>query len=167
MNVQHKPPPAPMNVDEFFAWDGGGHQGKLELIEGVPRAVAPASYNHSIIQTNIAAAIHSHLRATKSPCRAGVEAGVIPPLRGKINARVPDIAVTCAPPTNSKTFENPVLIVEVISPSNENETWDSIQALAGLVSLKEILVVQSERFEAEVYTRGADGAWRRDPVTVG
>ena len=167
MNIQQKPPVPPMTVDEFFAWDGGGHQGKLELVEGVVRAMAPASPAHSFIQANIGGMIREQLRARKSLCRVGTEAGVIPPLHQKKNARVPDIAVTCAPPSTSKVFESPVLIVEVISPSNEDETWDSITALAGLVSLKEILVVQSERVEAEVYTREDDGAWPRDPVKVG
>jgi len=172
MNVQHKPPPPPptrpsMTLDEFFAWDGGGHVGKLELVEGVVRAMAPASATDSIIQGNVVVAIHNHLRASKSPCRVGPEAPVIPPMGRKINARAPDISVTCKPVSDSKVFEDPVLIVEVLSPSNEEDTWESIHALAGLTSLKEILVVQSESVGVEVYTRDASGAWPRDPVAVG
>jgi len=167
MNVQSKAPPPPMTLDEFFAWDGGGHVGKLELVEGIVRAMAPASATHSIIQGNVVVAIHNHLRARKSPCRVGPEAPVIPPMGRKINARAPDITVTCKPVSDSKVFEDPVLIVEVLSPSNEEDTWESIHALAGLASLKEILVVQSEALGVEVYTRDATGAWPRDPVVVG
>lgn len=167
MNIQQHVPPPKMTVDEFFAWDGGGHRGKLELVEGVVRGMAPASSDHGIIQLNIGSMIRAHLRSKNSPCRVGTEVGVIPPLRQKTNARVPDISVTCAQPSASKVFVDPVLIVEVLSHSNEDETWDSIGALAGLASLKEILVVQSERIEALVFTRDATGAWPRDPVEVG
>jgi Uma2 family endonuclease len=130
MYVQHKPPPAPMTIDEFFAWDGGGHVGKLELVEGV---VGP----------------------------------LIPPLGRRINARAPDVVVAAGLAADAPVFENPVLIVEVLSPSNEDDTWETIHTLAGLATLKEILVVRSDRLEAEVYTRDASGAWPRDPVTAG
>ena len=165
MTAQLKLPVAPMTLDEFFAWDGGGHVGKLELVDGVVRAMAPASATHSIIQGNILFAIKTHLRGNR--CRAGTEAPIIPPMARRINARAPDIAVTCAPISDSPVFEDPVLIVEVLSPSNQADTWESIHALAGLVSLKEILIVQSTTIGAEVYTRAADGAWPRDPVVVG
>lgn len=164
MTAQRKLPEAPMTLDEFFAWDGGGHVGKLELVDGVVRAMAPASAVHSIIQLNVAAAIKTHLRGGR--CRVGTEAPIIPPMARRINARAPDIAVTCAPISDSPVFDDPVLIVEVLSPSNEAETWESIHALAGLVSLKEILIVQSTSVHAEVYSRAADGAWPRDPVVV-
>lgn len=165
MTAQRKLPTQTMTVDEFFAWDGGGHVGKLELVEGLVRAMAPASATHSFIQLNIGAAIKTHLRGTR--CRVGTEAPIIPPMARRINARVPDIAVTCAPINDSKVFEDPVLIVEVLSPSNEAETWDSIHVLAGLASIKEILVVQSTSISAEVYRRDETGAWPRDPEVVG
>ncbi|MDZ4842149.1 MAG: Uma2 family endonuclease [Hyphomicrobium aestuarii] len=157
---------APMTVDEFFAWDGGGHVGKLELVNGRVRAMAPASEAHSSIQLNIGTAIKNHLRATGSKCRAGTEAPVIPPMLPKKNARAPDLAVTCAPPSVDKVFENPILIVEVLSPSNEDDSWETISALASLTSMKEILVVQSTSVEAKVFTRDATGAWPSDPVTA-
>ena len=167
MTAQRKQPATPMTVEEFFAWDGGGHPGKLELVEGQVRAMAPASATHGFIQTNIAGMIRAHLRGTKSRCRAGTEVPVVPPMHNKRNARAPDISVTCAPVSDSKVLEAPVLIVEIMSPGNEAETWESIRALADLASLREILVVQSTRVEAEVYTRDSSGAWPDEPVTTG
>ena len=164
MNAQLKFPPPPMTVDEFFAWDGGGHVGKLELVNGVVRAMAPASDSHSTIQANIAGMIWAHLKVRKSPCRVGTEAPVIPPMGQKKNARAPDLAVTCAPPSASKVYDNPILIVEILSPSNPDATWETIHALANLTSLREILVVQSTTMEAHVFTRSADGDWPYDPV---
>jgi Uma2 family endonuclease len=164
MNAQPKFSPPPMTVDEFLAWDGDGHVGKLELVNGVVRAMAPTSDSHSTIQANIAYLIKSQLRKSKSPCRVGTEAPVIPPMGQKKNARAPDLAVTCAPPSASKVYENPILIVEILSPSNPEATWETIHALANLTSLKEILVLQSTVMEAHVFTRSADGDWPYCPV---
>jgi Uma2 family endonuclease len=155
-----------MTVDEFLAWDGGGHVGKLELIDGLVRAMAPASATHAIIQGNIVTAINNHLRAKRSACRAGTEAPVVPPMGKRTNARAPDVGVTCSPPSSSGTFDDPILIVEVISPSNEAEIWESIRALAGLQSLKEILVVQSTEIRVELFRRSSEGAWPGDPETA-
>ena len=35
MNETQAAAPPRMTVDEFLAWDGGGHQGKLELVDGL------------------------------------------------------------------------------------------------------------------------------------
>lgn len=165
MTALRKLPEQSMMLDEFFAWDGGGHVGKLELVHGFVRAMAPASADHSRIQSNILVALRQQLRKTGAKRQADVKAPIVPPIGKRANARAPDIAVTCGPP-KGKVFENPILIVEVISLSNEPDTWESIHALAGLASLKEIVVVQSTRIEAEVFRRGADGAWPEDGETV-
>lgn len=157
---------SPMTLEEFLAWDGGGHVGKLELVEGVVRAMAPASATHSIIQLNIGTAINNHLRAKQSPCRVGTEAPIVPPLHQRVNARAPDVSVTCSPPADNGTFVDPVLIVEVMSPSDEEDTWDSINALAGLQTLREVLVAQSTRVEVQIFRRDAKGAWISEPDTM-
>ena len=159
-------PPSQMTVEEFLAWDGGGHVGKLELVEGVVRAMAPASATHGMIQGNIVTAINIHLRARNSPCRAGTEAPIMPPLSRRMNARAPDVSVTYSPPADDGTFVDPVLIVEVMSPSNENETWDSIHALASLQSLQEVLVVYSTRVEVQAFRRDQGGKWINEPETA-
>jgi Uma2 family endonuclease len=159
--------PSLMTLEQFLAWDGSGFVGKLELIDGVVRAMAPASATHAIIQGNIVTAFNNHLRARKSACQAGTEAPIVPPMGKRANARAPDVSVTCSPVSDNGTFEDPVLIVEVMSPSNEAETWESIRALAALTSLQEVLVVQSTEVKAELYRRAADGDWPTDPDAAG
>ena len=158
--------PVPMSVEEFLAWDGDGHVGKLELVDGVPRAMSPASATHALIQGNLVTAFNNHLRGRKSPCRAGTEAPIVPPMGKRINARAPDVSVTCSPPSSNGTFVDPILIVEVLAPSNEADSWESIRSLAGLTSLLEIFVVQSTRIEAHVYRRDGQGAWPSEPVVA-
>jgi len=158
--------PPHMTVDEFLAWDGSGHAGKLELVDGVVRAQMPASATHAIIQANLARLIGNHLIARKMPCRVATEAPVVPKMKTKRNLRAPDLAVTCAPPSASKTFEMPVLIVEIMSPGNRKETWESIWACATIPSVREFLIVESESVYAEIFRRDADGNWPDDPVIV-
>lgn len=162
MATPARKPKSLMTVDDFLSWDGGGHVGKIELIDGLPRLMAPASATHSFIQGNVVTAINIHLRGRKSPCRAGTEAPVLPPLAKRINARAPDVVVTCAPISDSGVIEEPVLIVEVLSPGNEAETWESIRALAPIPSLREILVLSSTAVEAQIFRRLDDGAWQAE-----
>jgi Uma2 family endonuclease len=151
-----------MTADQFMDWDGGGHVGKLELVNGEVRAMSPASSAHSFIQANLAMLIGTHLKKKKLPCRVGTEAPVQPQLHANDNIRAPDLAVTCQPPSKSKVFPAPVLIIEILSPSNRKETWESIHTMASISTLKEIAVVESEKMRVEVFRRGEDGAWPKD-----
>jgi Uma2 family endonuclease len=149
-----------MTIAEFLDWDGGGHQGKLELIDGVVRAMAPASEAHGTIQANLALLIGQHLRAGGAKCRVVTEAGVVPRLNPGRNMRAPDLVVTCAPPdAKRKTVDEPLLLIEILSPSNENDTWESIRACATIPSVKEMLVVDSEHVHAQIFRKGNDGVW--------
>ena len=148
-----------MTAAQFMDWDGAGHLGKLELVNGEVRAMSPASGTHALIQANLTILIGNHLRAKKLPCRVGTEAPIQPRMHANDNVRAPDLAVTCAPPSSAKMFPDPVLIVEVLSPSNQKETWDSIYAMATIPALTEIVVVHSERVRIEVLRRGTDGSW--------
>ncbi len=148
-----------MTADQFLDWDGGGHLGKLELVNGEVRAMSPASGTHALIQANLAGLIWNHIREKKLPCRVGTEAPVQPQLHANDNVRAPDLAVTCLPSTDTKIFPPPALIIEVLSPSNLKDTWNSIYAMATIPALAEIVVVDSESIKVEVFQRGADGTW--------
>ena len=91
--------------------------------------------------------------------RVGTEAPVQPQMHANDNVRAPDLAVTCAPPSSAKTFPEPVLIIEVMSPSNQKETWDSIYAMATIPTLIEIVVVDSENVRVEVFHRVGIARW--------
>ena len=155
-----------MTVAQFLDWDGGGLTGKLELVNGEVRAMSPASGTHALIQANLAYLIGSHLRATKRPCRVGTAAPIVPRLHANDNVRAPDLAVTCSTDAFGKTFPDPVLIIEVLSPSNQRETWESIMACASIPTLTEIVVVDSERVNVQLYRKDPAGGWPKDPEVV-
>jgi Uma2 family endonuclease len=80
--------------------------------------------------------------------------------------RAPDLAVTCSERQSGKTFPDPVLIIEVLSPGNQRETWESIWACATIPSLIEIVVVDSERMNVQVFRKTDDGGWPKDGETI-
>ena len=157
-----------MTVDEFYAWDGGGHVGKLELVDGVVRAQTFASGAHGTIQLAVGALLRNHLRTNRPGCRVGSEVGVIPIFDPIRNVRRPDVTVTCTPHTpGERAFPKPILIVEVLSPTNLEETWESIRACATIPTVAEILVLNSVRVHAEVFRKDDRGNWPEPGEIIG
>ena len=168
MSALHKLPPIRnLTVAEFLAWPSDGSGVTWQLIDGEPVAMAPASDTHGAIQAEIAALIRNHLVARGSPFRVVVAPGVSPRIRANSNVRVPDLAVTCQPASLKRHLvEQPVLAVEILSPSSEAETWNSVLAYTTIPSMRDILVVRSQRVGAEVLTQQPDGAWPEEFTKV-
>ena len=158
--------PVRMTVDEFLAWEPGDGR-KWELVDGVPRAMAPAKATHSLLQSELARLIGNHLLDQKSPCRTATEAAVVPRVQSSHNMRVPDVIVTCTPGDGDEgTFLAPVVIAEILSPGNQSDTWNNIWAYTSILTVQEVLVMHSTRIGAELLRRGPDGAWPVDPAPV-
>jgi Uma2 family endonuclease len=156
--------PARMTVDEFVVWDSGDRSGRLwQLVDGEPIAMAPGSVNHGAIQGEIGRLLGNHLREARPGCRVIVTPGVVPHLNANRNFRVPDLGVTCSPPSADMMVADPVLLVEILSPSNEAETWRNVWAYTTIPSVGEILTVRSTRIEAELLRRLPDGTWPKEP----
>ena len=167
MSLAEKPAQQRMTVSDFLDWPNNGQIGKRELVHGVVRAMAPPSPTHGVLQARIGGRIDAHLTRRNSPCRVGTEVGVIPIWDPKHNLRQPDITVTCRPATRGeRTFPDPVLIVQILSPSNEQDTWESIQACATIPSLTEVVVVSFDAVHVRIFRRGPDGLWPVIPVSV-
>ena len=161
-------PEQPMTVEEFLAWRGDGSGRVWELVDGVPRAQDHTSDAHGTVDTNLIAAISMHLRAHRPGCRVVSKPGIRPHLAATWNHRVPELAVTCAPnEAGMRATPAPVLLVEVLSPSNRADTWSNVPLYASVPSVQEILLVESEEVGAWLLRRGADGHWPRDPERVG
>lgn len=159
--------PARMTVDEFLVWDSGDRSGRRwQLIDGEPVAMAPAGENHGALQGEIAAIIRNHLRQHRPTCRMIVTPGVIPRVRANRNFRIPDLGVTCAPARGEPMMADPVLLVEVLSPSNEAETWNNIWSYATIPSVMEILALRATRIEAELLRRQPDGNWPAEAMVL-
>lgn len=91
----------------------------------------------------------------------------MPRIHANRNFRIPDLGVTCAPPSGGQILSDPVLLVEILSPSNESETWANVWAYTTIPSVTEILVVRATRIEAELLRRLPDGNWPSEPARCG
>lgn len=159
--------PLRMSVAEFLVWIPGDGR-SWQLVDGEPQAMAPASRTHGVLQMTLGSDIHAHLERVGSPCVIQAEPGVIPRLQAGQNVRIPDLAVTCSKddPAQEAALTDPVLIIEILSPSNESETWASVWAYATIPSVREILVLRSVSIGAELLRRQPDGAWPSEPLRV-
>jgi Uma2 family endonuclease len=153
--------PARMTSDAFLAWVGNG---RYQLVDGYVEAMAPASTTHGRIQANLAFVIEGHLRRKKGSCWVAVEPGVQPQLKAKSNVRVPDLGVTCKPNVaNQQTLPDPLLLIEILSPSNGKDAESNIFAYTTISSAQELVIVHSEAVKVEVFRRGPDGHWLFEP----
>ncbi len=155
-----------MTAAEFLAWHPGDGQA-WQLIDGEPEAMAPASETHGRIQSEIARLIANHLFERRSPCAVVVAPGVQPRVRSSSNVRIPDLAVTCdAPAAGAALTHAPVLAIEIISPSNERETWSNVWTYTTIPSIQEILCVRAAYICVELLRRAPNGAWPQEPERV-
>ncbi len=83
-----------------------------------------------------------------------------------MNFRIPDVGVTCSDAAQSPNLGGPVLLIEILSPSNEQETRTNVWAYTTIPSVREILLVRASRMEAELLRRGADGNWPEKPAIL-
>ena len=157
---------ARLSVDEFLNWDSDDVL-RYELVDGEPGAMAPANRTHGTLQGRLATLINNQLDHENRPCSLVVEPGVVPRLLFDYNVRVPDLAVTCAPyQTEEAVLTDPVLLIEILSPSNQAKTWTNIWAYSSIPSVQEILVLRADRIGAELLRRSPQGEWPPRPVPV-
>jgi Uma2 family endonuclease len=72
--------------------------------------------------------------------------------------------VTCSGyESEEATLTDPVMVVEILSPSNAAETWTNIWAYTSIPSVREILVLHTVSIAADLLRRGKDGTWPEVP----
>jgi Uma2 family endonuclease len=162
-----KLPLSRMTVAEFLDWDSGDLSGaRWQLRDGEPEMMAPASDPHGSIQAELVYLITAHLRAGGSQCRVVVAPGVIPALRSEENCLVPDLGVTCAPPAGARLMHEPVVLIEILSPTNVSKTRANVRAYTTIPTVAEIVVLRSTSVAAEVLRRQPDGTWPQQAEDV-
>ncbi|MBV8094479.1 MAG: Uma2 family endonuclease [Acetobacteraceae bacterium] len=155
-----KPARLQMTVAEFLDWDSGDGSGaRWQLRDGTPEAMAPATEAHGAIQSELIALLRNHLLEQRSECRVITEPGIVPHVHSQDNVRIPDLAVTCVPPSTRRLVRESVLVVEVLSPSNKDETRSNVWTYTTIPRVTEILIVSSFEVSVEILRRRPDGAW--------
>jgi Uma2 family endonuclease len=166
MSTALKLPPR-MTVAEFLEWEPDDRSGALwQLRDGEPEMMAPASDRHGSIQSEFAHLITTHLRATGRPCRIVTAPGVVPAERSEDNCLVPDLGITCAPATGEHLLREPLVLIEILSPTNVSKTRANVRAYRTIPTAAEIVVLHSTAMVAEITRRAPDGRWSEQPDIV-
>jgi Uma2 family endonuclease len=153
-----------MTADEFLTWEAPDGSERWELIDGTPQAMAPSRPRHGRIAAETGRLIGNHL-ADHPRCSVVTEAGVRP---DGYNLRIPDLSVSCEPTgPDDLVLREPVLIVEILSPSNARDTWAAVVRYMTIPSVQEVLVLHSTEIKAERLRRAPDGPWPRVTLLSG
>lgn len=126
------PPPPRMTATEFLAW-AEGRPKRYELEDGEVYAQAAERAAHRKIKFAVQRALLHALKAKRLPCHVEPDGAVV--LIDNKTAYEPDALVYCGPEVepSSLRIENPLIVVEVVSPSTE---WrDVSRKLAGYLGL--------------------------------
>ena len=158
--------PYDLTVEEFVTWCPDDGQ-RWQLVDGEPVAMAPTRNAHGALVFQIGVVLNDHFRAKSMPCRVFVAPGVIPRLRPGMNYRIPDLGVVCGQyPANDLDIKEPVLLIEVLSPSNARVTRANLWAYITLPSVTEVLLLHVAKPRAELLRRSEDGTWPAEPIIV-
>jgi Uma2 family endonuclease len=125
------------------------------LIDGTPQAMAPSRPRHGRIAAEAGRLIGNHL-ADHPLFSVITEAGVKP---DGYNLRIPDLSVTGEP--DDLLLREPVVLIEILPPSNARDTWGAVVRYMTIASVQEILVLHSTEIKAELLRRAPEGPWPR------
>jgi Uma2 family endonuclease len=108
-----------MTVDEFIAW-AQEQPGRYELLDGAVFAMSPEGAGHAEKKAAVHAALLAGIRARRLPCHALPDGMTV--RIDEATAYEPDALVYCGSKLPSAAIEvpNPVIVVEVLSPSTRH-----------------------------------------------
>jgi Uma2 family endonuclease len=150
-----------ITVDEFVV-DLEEREERLELIDGRVRAMTGGTVASFQIAGNIFGHVFQRLRG--GPCRPFGDGMLV--WIDETTAFAPDALVVCSPLDPQERYvRQPVVIVEVLSPSTESlargAKWLAYQTLP---SLRHYLLVAQDRAQVEIYSRGDGVPWVYEAV---
>jgi Uma2 family endonuclease len=133
---------------------------RSEYYRGEMLSRAGATEAHNLLVSNSVRELSQHFRTR--PCR------VYPSdMRVRVNAAsytYPDVVAVCGKSEflddETDTLLNPTLLIEVLSRSTEAyDRGRKFEQYKAIQSLREYLLLASDRVHADLYTRLADGRW--------
>ncbi len=164
MNALTKPR---MSVDEFLTW-AMSQPGRYELFRGEIYAMSPETVGHAERKGAVYAALQSAIRRQKLNCRVLPDGSTV--RIDEATAYEPDAMVYCGQklPPSAIEVPNPVIVVEVLSPSTRQ--FDVSIKLAGyfrLPSVAHYLIVEPTQPLIVHHSRGTGETILTHVVTEG
>jgi Uma2 family endonuclease len=136
-----------LNREEFRRW-AQTQKCRYERLAGQPVAMSPERIEHARIKSRVWAALDREIRANSLPCEA-LPDGVTVEVDADTDYE-PDAVVNCGPPAPGDAIAatNPVIVVEVLSPSTEHiDLADKLADYFRVPSIQHYLIVRALRRE--------------------
>ena len=149
-----------MNEEEYLIYERDSIT-RHEYYNGRMYAMTGGTESHNLIAANTLATLHSQLR--QRPCRVYQS-----DMRVRIDETglntYPDVLVICGQPqftdTTRDTVTNPIVIIEVLSPSTERyDRGMKFQHYRTIETLQDYLLLAQDKQYIEHYSRREDGEW--------
>lgn len=131
---------------------------RSEYMKGEIIAMSGASFAHNLVTMNISARLHDRLRDSGCVVFANEMRVSIPSVKSYF---YPDVGVVCGEPRFEDdifdTLLNPIVIVEVLSPSTEAyDRGEKFSHYRQLQSLQEYILVSQDQVHVDHYVRQAE-----------
>jgi Uma2 family endonuclease len=156
-----------MTTNEFLLW-ACEQPDRWELYDGIPTAMSPERVIHSDTKYRVARAFDDGIRRAGVRCRFVLDGPIV-----RIDTRnsyQPDVLVYCGDPVSGDALEvpNPVIVVEVLSPSNAlRDLRDKLQGYFRVPSIYHYLIVDPDKRLVIHHSRGQDDAVSTRIVNTG
>ena len=156
-----------ISLAEYFAQEEQAED-RSEFYEGEIFAMAGGTANHNLITINVTASLRDALR--NKPCKAFMADMRLLVKRRQLYT-YPDVMVICGAlqyaPGRNDTVTNPVLIVEVLSPSTEAyDRGKKFEFYRTIDSLKEYVLIDQSRMYVERHRPLGLGRWEMTAFTA-
>jgi Uma2 family endonuclease len=163
-----------MTIDEYLAWgEAQNERQRTELINGQVVVIPPERVVHSRVKGLVHLALLQAVRASGLPCEALPDG---PTVRiDDHTAYEPDVLVYCGEPpaANSMLVANPIIVVEVLSPTTaHSDTSAKLIGYFKVPSVVHYLVIDPDDRTVTHYTRDGtaallnSGSLRLDPPGI-
>ncbi len=155
-----------MTMEEYIEFDKN-NEGRWEYFDGEVIDMAGGSLNYNRIAKNILTALDRKLDGT--PCEA-LPSDMRLKVPKALPYRYPDVVVVCGEPVietvqGQELLVNPLLIIEVLSPSTEGYDYGSkFTAYQSIESFREYILIAQDRPRITQYVRQPDRQWLRKDI---
>jgi Uma2 family endonuclease len=152
-------PDAPLTEEQYLLIEREA-EFKSEFHDGRMNAMAGASPNHALLTSSMIAQLYRQMPATCRVFSSDLRIKVAP--TGLYT--YPDCSVICGDlqtySDQKDVVTNPLLIVEVLSPSTEGyDRGKKFESYRTIESFREYLLIHQDRRHVEHYSKQDDGSW--------
>lgn len=146
-----------MTVPQYLEWAKVQPEGRYELVDGKVVKMSPEGARHVRVKAAVWLALSKAIKRAGLPCEAFNDGMTV--VIDEHFAREPDASVQCAPVgPDSITLDQPVIVVEVLSPSSgRTDTGEKLADYFSVASIWHYLIVNPVKHHVIHHARAGIG----------